>query len=238
MQRRGDQIERAGKFRREREDARRALRGGKESLEELDRGRHDPFRRMHAAPRWTDERTFEVDAQNFGLGRVGCPATPCAASCIQAAMPATAWQVRSSLAVTVVATSDVVPCRATVRVTAGERLGRAFHDVVAAGAVNVHIHETRRDRQAGGVESPSIAWHGNAVARTDCHYFCAFDDDHRIGDFLVRRKGAVDKDGLGGHEAEIILLDGQRASLAVHKKNGRGTRAPPAGKMDRKRRFS
>ena len=33
------------------------------------------------------------------------------------------------------------------------------------------------------IESLCITGHGNTVARTNCHYFRAFDDDHRTGNF-------------------------------------------------------
>ena len=60
-------------------------------------------------------------------------------------MPPTLSQVSIWLAVTVVATNEVVPWRATVPATDFQRLGISFHDVAAAGAVDVDVHEARHD---------------------------------------------------------------------------------------------
>ena len=63
--RRRNQIQRAGQFRRERQNLRGSARFLEELREEL-RGRgHNPLRRMHPAPRRADEGPLKMDSQNF-----------------------------------------------------------------------------------------------------------------------------------------------------------------------------
>ena len=65
--RRGDQLQRAGKFGREGDDFHQAVRRLDEFCQAVSTdGVGERVRRMHAAARLADERAFEMNAQNFG----------------------------------------------------------------------------------------------------------------------------------------------------------------------------
>ena len=66
-----------------------------------------------------------------------------------------------------VATIDVVPWRATVEVIRSSARAFAFHHVVAARAVDVHVHEARHDRHAGGDVINRARRDANFVAMAD-----------------------------------------------------------------------
>ena len=119
---------------------------------------------MYAAARRTDERAFEVDPENLrresrlGIARAANVTRDAAQGCAQ---------VSSGGAVTVVATSDVVPRRATVEAIRSIASRRAFHHVVAAGAVNVHVNETRNDDHVARRKMFRILRDANFVAMAD-----------------------------------------------------------------------
>ena len=78
----------------------------------------------------------------------------------------------------------------------GERFWRAFHHVAAAGAVDVHIHEARRDGEAARFPPGGARRYGDLIARTHGDNLLAVNDDHGIGYFLARRERAAGKNGL------------------------------------------
>ena len=169
-----------------------------------------------------------MDAQNFGLRRAAVRNTS-RSERIQAAMPATAWQVRSSLAVTVVATSDVVPRRATVWVTAASASG--VPSITSRPPAPWMCTSTKPgdDREAARLPPGCARWYRNLIPRTHGDNLLAVNYDHGIGDFLARSKRTADKNGLlrghGRHHRNGRLP--RRASRAARKENGQGAYALP-----------
>ena len=103
-------------------------------------------------------------------------------------MPSRLRQVSSTGAVTVVATSDVVPWRATVAAMRSSERAVRFHHVVAAGAVDVHVHESGDDRHSGRDVVDRVGRHADFIAMPERGDAAAFDDDDAVVDFLFRRQ--------------------------------------------------
>ena len=130
-------------------------------------------------------------------------------------MPATLSQVSISLAVTVVATREVVPWRATVAAMISSASRGAFHHIVPAGAMDVDIDKSRHHgfpralifaRAARQFDLPALAYGGDLAS---------LDDDDGIGDFFEWGEGAVGVDGNRLHRGGIILLETRRIGEQV-----------------------
>ena len=100
-------------------------------------------------------------------------------------MSATLSHVSISLAVTVVATIEVVPWLATVAAMISSAFARALHHVVPAGAVNVDIEKARHDALFPQVAISHA--HGAilpAPRRPIAGVLASLDDDHSIGNLF------------------------------------------------------
>jgi hypothetical protein len=75
---------------------------------------------------------------------------------------------------------------------------------VAAGAVNVHVNETRNDDLVARRKMFRILRDANFVAMADLGDLAAFDDDHAIENFLVRREDAAGINGGRGHGSFML----------------------------------
>jgi len=89
----------------------------------------------------------------------------------------------------------------------------AFHHVVAAGAVNVHVNETGDDNLVAGRVMFSVRWHAHFVAMADLRDLAVFDDDHAVYDFFVGREDAAGVNGCRGHGSNMLTeLGGKNTS--------------------------
>src|ERR1700719_4635467 len=200
-----NQFERTGKLRRERDNANKAVRGGEKFLEELLRRWHDGVERMHAAPDGVDERPFQVDSQDFGCkSRIRISrAADVTRNAVQAFADLFGWRGHSSRD-----ERRSAPSRDRGR-NLGDRLGRAFHHVMAAGTVNVHIHESGNDNLVASCKVFRIVRNADLIAMPYLGDFGVFNDDDTIEYFFVGSEDAAGVDGGRGHGS--IMLPELRA---------------------------
>src|SRR5579862_9453171 len=150
---------------------------------------------MHASPRWTDEGAFEVDAQDFGLGRAAVR------NAGLGARPHPGRDAGNGVAGALLAGRDGgghKRRRATPRDLpgdSGKSVWRALHYVTAAGAVDVDIHEAGRDGEVARFPPGGGRRYGDLIARTHGDNLLAVNDDHGVVYFLARRERAADKNG-------------------------------------------
>ena len=147
------------------------------------------------------------------------------------AIPSTLRQVSSGLAVTVVATKEVVPWRATVRATAVIASLLAFHHVMAAGAVNMHVYKSRDGGLFALLRLPGRPRASSSLARADHFDLAVADQDSRVWNFHCggERSRGVQQNGRHGQEnivAEIARV--AKAKRAKPKPRPRHTRGSPA----------
>ncbi len=77
--------------------------------------------------------------------------------------------------------------------------GVAFHYVVAAGAVNVHVDEARHHRHARRHVVDRARGNAYLVAVAERRDPAAFDDDYAVADLFLRGQDAAGVDGDGRH---------------------------------------
>ena len=120
-----------------------------------------------------------------------------------ARFPARLRQVSSTGAVTVVATSDVVPWRATVDVMRSS--ARASPSITSWPPAPWMCTSTNpgHDRHAGGDVIDAVGRQAHLVAMADGGDAAPFDDDHAVADLIVRRQNAAGMDGRSRHGCEI-----------------------------------
>src|ERR1700735_2201505 len=80
-----------------------------------------------------------------------------------------------------------------------ERARACFHHVMAAGAVDVHVHKAGHDSHAGGDVVDGAGGHANFVAMADGNDAAAIHEDYAVADFLEGREDAVSMNGGARH---------------------------------------
>lgn len=202
LARRIDQFGRAGKLRSQREETELALGGFVETFEQADRGGGDVSGGMNATARMTDERTFEMNAQNPRAtgGAIGGTANVFGNACETAASVVGGSGDSSG--------ENRGGAAARNRMSDGsECFRRGFHHVMSGGAVNVQIEErgsdahrrSRGDRSAGG--------QGDRSTRAGSGDMSSFDDDACFLERLERGEQARRVNNQGAHDSRIMLLE-------------------------------
>ena len=88
-----------------------------------------------------------------------------------------------------------------------ERARIRLHEVVAAGAVDVHVDESRNYRHARGDVVGGAGRNAHFVAVAESGDAAVFDDDHAVADFVVGRKDAASVYGGSGHRLSLRRAD-------------------------------
>jgi hypothetical protein len=83
----------------------------------------------------------------------------------------------------------------------------SFHDVVPAGAMDVHIHETRHSGLAGRTKLLRARGQTHRGSRANCFNDSVSQQDTRIRNFRERSNGAPDVQQSRGHEQGDILAE-------------------------------
>ena len=125
-------------------------------------------------------------------------------------MPATLSHVSFSLAVTVVATREVVPCARDGRGNDFQRLARAFHHVVSPRSVNVDIDKARHNGFSARVDFAHAARQIDFPSLADGGNLAPLNHDDGIGNFFEWSECAVGVDDNRLHKDGIILLETRR----------------------------
>ena len=208
----------AEKFRRNREDSRITSGSVEKSFHHFGRWQLDPFLRMNAAARGTDEWTFVVDSEDFGASFVGFVLRGDEAS---DAFDAAAGIFRTcghrrrderSGAVTRDHASD-----------GRHRVVGAFHHVVAAGAVDVHVDEAGNGGQMRGFHFFGAGGEAHALARADRFDHAVADEDSRVWNFGGGSQCSGGVQQSGGHGQANIVAE----IFAQQKQNGRSRKLRP-----------
>ena len=122
-------------------------------------------------------------------------------------MPATLSRVSFSLAVTVVATREVVPCARDGGGNDFQRLARAFHHVVSPRPVDVDIDKARHNGFSARVDFARAARQIDLASLADGGNLAPLNHDHGIGNFFEWSECPVGVDDNRLHKDGIILLE-------------------------------
>src|ERR1700751_3045290 len=155
---------------------------------------------MHSTPGRVDERPFQVDSQNLGCkSRIGISrAADVTRNAVQAFAGLFGWRGHSSRDERRGAPS----CDRGRNLC--DRLGRAFHHVMAAGTVNVHIHEAGNYNLVASCKVLRIVGNADLVAMPYLGDFGVFNDDDAIENFFMRCEDAAGVNGGRGHGSIML----------------------------------
>ncbi len=114
-------------------------------------------------------------------------------------IPSLLLQIISESAVTVVATNEVVPCEATILAIAGQGSFSAFHHIVAARAVNVHVEKTWGSDIVRCMNFFRTSRERHATSWTDGFDHAIANENASVGNFYCWGKGPANVQQRGSH---------------------------------------